>query len=208
MNNLAKKIASVSLSVTTAAWLSGASMLVPVASAQTVADLQAQIAALLAQITALQSQLGTMGGGATYNFTKDLTLGSKGDDVTALQSFLESKGHLVMPQGVAKGYFGNLTKAALAKYQAAAGISPAVGYFGPKTRANVNALAAAPTTPTTPTVPAGTGLSVSLASDQPASGLFGESFASRPFTKLVLTAGASDVTVKSLTVERTGQGQD
>ncbi len=208
MNNLAKKIASVSLSVTTAAWLSGASMLVPVASAQTVADLQAQIAALLAQISALQSQLGTMGGGASYNFTKDLTLGSKGDDVVALQNFLESKGHLVMPQGVAKGYFGNLTKSALAKYQVAAGISPVAGYFGPKTRANVNALAAAPTTPTTPTVPTGTGLLVSLATDQPASGLFGESFASRPFTKLVLTAGSSDVTVKSLTVERTGQGQD
>jgi len=50
-------------------------------------------------------------------------------------------------------YFGSLTKAALAKYQAAKGISPAVGYFGPITRAYVASLAVAPTTPTVPTTP-------------------------------------------------------
>ena len=62
-------------------------------SAQT-ADLQAQIASLLAQIQALQSQLAaSQGSSATvaYNFTGDLTIGSKGDQVASLQSFLESK---------------------------------------------------------------------------------------------------------------------
>ena len=33
--------------------------------------------------------------------------------------------------------FGTLTKAALAWFQAVAGITPAAGYFGPKTRAYV-----------------------------------------------------------------------
>ena len=40
-----------------------------------------------------------------------------------------------MPAGVAYGYFGNLTKAAVAAYQTSVGITPAVGYFGPITRA-------------------------------------------------------------------------
>ena len=105
------------------------------ASAQTSAsDLQAQINALMAQLAALQA-----GQTATVTFTMDLTMGSTGPQVVALQSFLESKGFLVMPVGVAKGYFGGLTRAALARYQASVGIAPAVGYFGPITRAKLNA---------------------------------------------------------------------
>ena len=145
--NLTRKIVSVGLSVTTAVWLSGAAMLVPVVSAQSTADLQAQIAALLAQITALQAQLNAVSGVAAapaYNFTKDLTLGSKGADVKALQQWLNASGYPVAASGVGSAgneteYFGSLTAAALAKYQAAKGISPAVGYFGPKTRAAIQA---------------------------------------------------------------------
>jgi hypothetical protein len=76
----------------------------------------------------------TVASAATY--TRDLTIGSSGADVASLQTTLISKGHLVMPAGVAKGYFGSLTAAALAKYQASVGISPAAGYFGPITRAH------------------------------------------------------------------------
>jgi peptidoglycan hydrolase-like protein with peptidoglycan-binding domain len=63
----------------------------------------------------------------------NLSLGSKGAEVTTLQIFLESKGLLVMPAGVAKGYFGPLTKAALIAYQASVDV-PATGYYGPITR--------------------------------------------------------------------------
>jgi len=108
-------------------------------SAATVAELQAQIDALLAQLAGVTTTTTTTGTG--YVYTMDLTLGSEGADVVALQSFLESKGTLVIPAGVSKGYFGQLTKSALASYQAMVGISPAVGYFGPITRANVNASA-------------------------------------------------------------------
>lgn len=72
-------------------------------------------------------------------FSRSLTVGSRGDDVTALQTWLVAKGYLVMPSGAAYGYFGNLTKAAVAAYQTAKGITPAAGYFGPVTRAAVNA---------------------------------------------------------------------
>ena len=67
----------------------------------------------------------------------NLMLGSMGDDVMSLQTFLESKGHLTMPQGLAKGYFGKLTKRALIRYQASVGL-PATGYFGAMTRAKMS----------------------------------------------------------------------
>lgn len=213
---LAGKIVSVGLMVTTFAWL-----LAPGANAQSNADL---IASLLAQIQALQAQLialqgGSSSAGATAcTFTRALTVGARGDDVTCLQEYLASSGHLSVS---ATGYFGNLTKAAVAAWQADNGVSPAVGYFGSISRAKYAAVAgsvATPTTPTTPTtttpttttpVAAGSGLTVALAGDTPASGLFGESFASRPFTKVNFTASADgDVTVKSVTIERTGQAQD
>ncbi len=78
---------------------------------------------------------------ATATFSRDLTIGSTGADVTALQNWLISKGHAI-PAG-ATGYFGAQTKAALAAYQASAGITPAAGYFGPITRAKI----AVPVTP-------------------------------------------------------------
>lgn len=108
----------------------------PAARAQSTTDLQAQINALLAQIAALQGNTGTT---AAVTFTQDLTLGSSGAQVTALQNWLISKGYAIAAG--ATGYFGAQTQAALAKYQAAEGISPASGYFGPITRAKVNASA-------------------------------------------------------------------
>ncbi len=87
---------------------------------------------------------------AQTSLTSDLTVGSTGAEVVTLQSFLESKGFLVMPAGVAKGYFGSLTKSALARYQSSKGITPAVGYFGPITRAAVNAEGGVSTTPGCP----------------------------------------------------------
>lgn len=121
------------------------------ARAATIAELQAQIQALLAQLTALQTQAGTMTCAA---FTADLTIGRQGAEVTALQNFLIKKGYSI-PAG-ATGYFGVQTQSALAAYQRAEGISPAAGYFGPVTRAKVNAQCLVAGTPTTPTNP-GTG---------------------------------------------------
>lgn len=120
------------------------------ASAATVAELQAMIAQLTAQIAALS---GTPSTPAAVTFTSNLTVGSRGAEVTALQNFLIGKGYNTL----ATGYFGPMTKAALAAYQTAKGITPAVGYFGPLTRAAVNGEAAVvvvpPTTPGTVTAP-------------------------------------------------------
>lgn len=78
-------------------------------------------------------------------FIRNLTAGSVGDDVKALQVFLNAHGFPVAATGIgAKGQetstFGARTKAALAKFQASKGITPAAGYFGPKTRAAVSGM--------------------------------------------------------------------
>ena len=67
----------------------------------------------------------------------DLTIGASGVQVTSLQDHLEQKGFLTMPFGIAKGYFGLLTKNAVIKYQASLGL-PATGYVGPMTRGKIN----------------------------------------------------------------------
>lgn len=97
-------------------------------------------------------------------FSTNLTVGSTGNDVVALQTWLVEKGFLTMPAGVAKGYFGQLTKSAVAAYQATVGL-PTTGFFGPMTREKVGSVTVAtgcpagmvctPTTPVVVTCPAG-----------------------------------------------------
>ncbi len=108
------------------------------AKAATDAEMQAQITQLLATIASLQAQLGGGSNASTAMlFTSDLTIGSTGPEVTSLQGWLIKKGFAI-PAG-ATGYFGAQTASALAAYQASVAISPAAGYFGPITRAKVNA---------------------------------------------------------------------
>lgn len=170
MSKFSKKAVAVGVSVATTAWLSGAALLVPVAGAQTTADLQAQITALLAQIAALQAQLGTSAS-AKCTFTRSLTIGSTGADVKCLQQYLNGAGSQVSASGAGSPgnettYFGAKTKAAVAKWQAANGVSPAAGYFGPVSRAKYDAMVATtpPTTtpPTTGTTTTNTGVEGSL----------------------------------------------
>jgi len=71
------------------------------------------------------------------DFPRNLSLSDSGKDVVALQTILEQKGLLTIPPGVEKGFFGGLTRAAVAKYQAVNGISPPLGYFGPLTKARL-----------------------------------------------------------------------
>jgi len=113
---------------------------IPMVGAVTIAELQAQINALMAQLATLQGGSSTTGAESLSTYNTNLTIGSTGTDVSALQTYLVNNGYLVMPVGVSKGYFGPLTRAAVAAWQAANGITPAVGYFGPISRAKINAL--------------------------------------------------------------------
>ena len=44
-----------------------------------------------------------------------------------------------VPTGVALGYYGAMTKSAVARYQASLSVTPAVGYFGPITKTAMHA---------------------------------------------------------------------
>lgn len=127
-------------------------MMIAPAQAATASEMQAQIDALMATIKALQASMGTTPAvsGSAYVFTRSLTIGSKGADVTALQVYLIGAGHAI-PAG-ATGYFGAQTAAAVAAWQMSAGVMPAVGYFGPVSQAKYAAMMAVVVTPTpTPT---------------------------------------------------------
>ncbi len=75
-------------------------------------------------------------------FTRDLEVGVEGEDVKALQEFLNTNGFVLAAEGPGSPdneteMFGGLTRAALAKFQAANDIAPAIGYFGPITRGHI-----------------------------------------------------------------------
>ena len=77
-----------------------------------------------------------------FVWTRDLTIGSTGEEVRALQEFLNQKGFIVSESGYGSPgqeteYFGEKTRQALIRYQQANGIEPAQGYFGPITRTHI-----------------------------------------------------------------------
>jgi hypothetical protein len=217
MSKITKKVASVGLSFITAVSLSGATS-VPIAFAQnqSIADLQAQLALIASQLQALQAQLGGQGGGAgvssapACNFTRDLTVGSRGDDVKCLQQWLNANGYQVAATGPGSPgnestYFGQLTKAAVAKWQAAKGISPAAGYFGSKSRAAFAAMPSGPVsggTQPAPSLPTSSYLQVSVVG--PAAGTIPSGSLYNPVLKLRFSAGKDPVSVSSVTVTRGG----
>jgi len=86
---------------------------------------------ILSLITVLFFSFGfvTLLNAQTVNST--LNLGSRGTDVTNLQSFLATNS-LIYPQGLVTGYYGPLTKEAVTQFQISYNL-PAVGIFGPQT---------------------------------------------------------------------------
>jgi len=77
------------------------------------------------------------------SFTRSLIKGASGEDVRALQKYLNSKGFTIAVTGPGSlgsetALFGPATEAALARFQKAKGILPAAGFFGPLTREFVN----------------------------------------------------------------------
>ncbi len=126
-------------------------------SAQTVEELQARIASLIAQIQALQSASTQASGGtsapACPALSRTLTIGARGADVTALQEFLRARGLL---QSEATAYFGTLTEGAVRAFQSLEGVvssgdaaSTGFGVVGARTRAAIAARCGSQTVTTT-----------------------------------------------------------
>ena len=175
--NIRKTIITAAVALTTVAMIAPMS-----AGAVTIAELQAQINALLAQLQLLQGSTTTTGNvpaacsGVT--FSRNLTVGSTGSDVKCMQALMNANGYQIATSGAGSPgnetmYFGPLTLAKVQALQAAQGWTPA-NQVGPLTRGLLNSWIGSSPSPTptpTPTpVPTGAGLTVALASDNPASG--------------------------------------
>lgn len=173
------------------------------ADASTIANVDASLRGTTPSAPSTPSTPSTAG---CYTFTRDLTLGSQGADVTALQAFLRMKGHFTHPTDT--GYFGAVTQAAVSAWQSANGVSPAAGYFGSISRAKYNMMCGSTTTgPSTP-APTGTGLAVAPGT-QPNNSLAPQNASRVPFTRVTVTAGNDgDVVINSFTVQRVGLGSN
>lgn len=133
------------------------------AKAQTTEDLQQMINDLLAQVAALQSQVGASAGNGDsntasfcpYTWTRDLSTGSTGADVMKLQQFLNSDPDTrvaaagsVGSAGMETQYYGPATAAAVSKFQvkyradvlSPLGLVNPTGYYGAGTRDKANSL--------------------------------------------------------------------
>lgn len=170
---------------------------------------------------------GTPSGGSTggnggmstgYTFNTDMSLGSRSSDVMNLQKVLNMSSDTMVASsgagspGMETMTFGPATKAAVIKFQMKFGISPAAGYVGAITRAKLNAMSGGVVVVPNPVpgpnpLPQGGALSV-YAGAQPSNSLAPEGASRVPFTSFTLTAGANDVTVNSVTIERAGFAQD
>ncbi len=124
------------------------------AQAQTVEELQAQIDALMAQISALGGGSMSTSSACPYTWTRSLTQGDTGADVMALQKFLNGSADTKVAvsgagsTGSETSFYGPATAAAVSNFQvkyrtdilSPVGLVNATGFFGPSTMAKANAL--------------------------------------------------------------------
>ena len=96
-----------------------------------------------------------------YQFSRDLKLSTSNEEVRELQKYLNAHGFTVATSGPGSPnhettYFGPATRAALSRFQEANNITPALGYFGPLTRAKMFLASASSTQLATGTLPTAT----------------------------------------------------
>ncbi len=108
----------------------------PVGDQNLIQNLLDEIATLKQEIAQLQNS-GSQN--ACSQISGNLSFGMTGSEVSCLQTFLKNQGTDIYLQGYVTGNFGNLTKAAVIKFQAKYGIIQ-TGYVGPLTRAKINTI--------------------------------------------------------------------
>ncbi len=148
---------------------------------------------------------GTGTSSTACSFSKDLTTGSTGTDVTCLQNGLKAGGYM---SANATGYFGPATQAGVVAWQKAKGLTPAAGYFGAKSRA---AWGGTSSTGSTGGVSAGTGtgLKVSLSPTSPNGTVLVQNQGIGDLGDFVFANPTSaPINVTALTFKRTGVSND
>ena len=183
------------------------------ADSATIANVQA---ALTGQPTTGGTGTSTGGSTAACSFTRDLTVGSTGNDVSCLQRGLLGAGYSIpaLSSGAATyGHFGSQTKTALIAWQKAAGVSPTSGYFGPISRAHWNLGGGTSSTGGSTgggvAVGTGTGLKIQLSPTSPNNSVLVAGQGIGDLGDFVFSnPTAAPITVTGVTFNRTGVSND
>ena len=209
-----------------------------------IAALQAQVAKLLEQIKGLESGQSSRGSGSTYStgstgsnaacsytWTRNLSIGSTGDDVRQLQRFLNGNPQTqvavtgVGSPGNESSYYGPATARAVSKFQemyaaqilTPLGLTKGTGGFYTSTRAQLNEVCqrgsgsgisvnrAGTRSATSAPVVRVTGDALAVTPGNPISDSYVVLGAQRaPFTSVVLTAGTDNVRLEGIRIRRFG----
>lgn len=159
---------------------------------------------------------------ADCTWERTLTLGSRGEDVRALQVILNSSSDTqvassgVGAPGAEGAIFGTKTRDAVKRFQekyaaetlAPAGLAKGSGIVGALTRAHLVRLCTAATSSAAALPPATSPMLVIASGEQPAPTLAIAGAGGVPFTTFTLTAQGADVQVRRITLERAGAGVD
>lgn len=116
-----------------------------------IAEIQRLLNQLMAQLGSLQNsdQILTVPVRSSCDqLNQTMNVGLKNNSVRCLQEFLKNQGVEIYPEGLVTGYFGNLTRSAVIRFQekytsevlAPFGISKGTGYVGSKTLEKINQL--------------------------------------------------------------------
>ncbi|MBU3942521.1 peptidoglycan-binding protein [Patescibacteria group bacterium] len=115
-----------------------------------IAEIQTLLNQLLSQLTGLIPVTPSNVPARTScdNISQTMNIGSRGSSVSCLQEFLKNQGADVYPEGLVTGYFGNLTKQAVIRFQekytseilTPIGLSIGSGYVGKMTLSKINLL--------------------------------------------------------------------
>lgn len=115
---------------------------------QAIVRLEKQISELIKLIAMLQEQIGVKSTSvkqyentedSSYRISESLYVGVKSEEVTWLQDFLANHYSSLYPEKKVTGYYGEMTKAAVERFQEKYGIE-SVGEVGPQTRQKINSL--------------------------------------------------------------------
>ena len=213
-----------------------------IASAQTYSD--KDVERLMEQIRALTVQIEGIRGGETSTYaaqqggssncstwSKNLYIGSKGEDVRRLQQFLNTDGGTrVASSGIGSpgnetSYYGSLTANGVKRFQekyaqqilAPLGLTNGTGYFYNSTRTQANKLCSSSSYNNTTNTSVGGGVATGSLGNfvstgrvtvsgaaQPANGYAIKGATRLPFTTFNISATGGDVRVTGVTVERVG----
>lgn len=118
-----------------------------------IAQIQAEIIRLQAKIASILNNKDISVPGPSFTvdclkLTGNLYYGLKNQEVSCLQSFLKSQGGDIYPEGLVTGYFGELTKSAVARFQekykfdilSPLGLNYGTGFVGSATLFKINEL--------------------------------------------------------------------